>query len=320
MLKRLAILGLLLALLPALAPIPGQAVKAAAQGSDKNQDQSQSKQGATTQTPPLTIKNPPQSADPNGEQVAAEDKEQSVKLTWLPPITITDKQKTRWEYFFDWGPWVSNALLAVVGILQVVLLYFTWKTIARQAKMQQASMMQWIDLKPNGIQTIVRSKSGESVERVEISLRWKIVNNTPLPFKVQTVEVSVCRQHDWEIFEFEPNEVVPPLTSEGKQNFYGFHAPLELDSSETELFLTEGITLSIAIDVVYVEASGRQKERSLGDFYKCTLQGMEINESIGQGPKNKRIEKPEGPGTIRVEPVEILRSVKVSDPPQDAPE
>jgi hypothetical protein len=135
MLKRLAIIAVLLA---AVAPMPGQAVEPTAQGGNNNQNQSQSKQGNPAQALTLVNKSEqPQATEDHSGQIAAEDKEHSVKLTSLPPVTIADKEKGFWDHVLDWGPWVANVLLAVVGILQVWLLLRTWKTIDRQANIME---------------------------------------------------------------------------------------------------------------------------------------------------------------------------------------
>jgi hypothetical protein len=134
MLKWLAMLAVFLAVAQASVPVPRQAVEAAAQGSGKSENQSQSKQGAATQTLPFVASNKsPITADQHGGQVAAEDEEHSVKLTSLPPITVTSQEKTIWDHVLDWGPWVFDFGLVAVGILQVVLLKWTWKAIERQA-------------------------------------------------------------------------------------------------------------------------------------------------------------------------------------------
>ena len=130
MMKCLAILTVLLA---ATSPMPGQTVKPSAQGGDKSENRSQNNQGGPAQALPLVSKQiHTVPADPNGASVAGDDKEHSVKLTSLPPVMLADKGKTFWDHVLDWGPWVFNLFLVLVGVLQVVLLKRTWKTIERQ--------------------------------------------------------------------------------------------------------------------------------------------------------------------------------------------
>jgi hypothetical protein len=317
--KRLAILGLLMGLMPALTPVPGQTVKPSAQSGDNDKNHSQSKQSAAAQSLAFINKpeQPPASNTHSGN-VASEDKEQSVKLSWLPPVTITDKQKTFWDYFFDWGPWVADALLAIVGILQVILLFRTWKTIERQADMQQASMMQWVDIQP--IETIVKPGSASgSPEIFTLTLRWKIVNNTPLPFTIRRVETHLCKDVKyWEIFVVDDDEIVPPAR-DGNRNFYPFFLEVDLNESETKEFLEKGILVTIQIEVSYVDATGRSKKRFLGDHYLCDKNTLaEGGFWPGKVPE-KRIEKDDSPSTIRAEKIEVVEWVEVPNLPQDAP-
>jgi hypothetical protein len=125
MLKRLAILVLLLAIVQALDPAPGWASTRAGNGSGNDKNGSQGNQNTASPTPPLVnpkIQAVP--ADPHGSDVAAEttNTEHSVRVTSIPPITITDIHKPWWEYFLDWGQWVFAGVLAYVGCQQVRLL------------------------------------------------------------------------------------------------------------------------------------------------------------------------------------------------------
>ena len=131
MLKRLAIIAVFLA---TLAPMPGQAIKPAAQGGDKSQSHSQGNKSAPAPMSALVSKPiDPAPAQPDRAPIAGEDKEHTVKLTSLPPVTLTDKPKSFWDHVLDWGPWIFNCGLVIVGVLQVVLLKWTWGTISRQA-------------------------------------------------------------------------------------------------------------------------------------------------------------------------------------------
>jgi hypothetical protein len=131
MLKCLVVLGLFAL---AMSPMPGQTVKPSTQGGNKGEDQGQSKQGAPAPASSLTNKpEQPSTTKPNGDPITSEDKEHPVKLTGLPPITVTSQEKTVWDHILDWGPWVFNFGLVAVGILQIVLLKWTWQAIERQA-------------------------------------------------------------------------------------------------------------------------------------------------------------------------------------------
>jgi hypothetical protein len=80
--------------------------------------------------------------------IKADDSEHRVKLTGLPPITLTYKPKTAREYLFDWGPWVFSLLLVIIGAVGLCAAYKTLKAIESQANHMVASERAWITIRP----------------------------------------------------------------------------------------------------------------------------------------------------------------------------
>jgi hypothetical protein len=124
--------------LGAMLSTPRQAAQVPAQSSDNTNHQSQGNQ-STRDRSPVLVNTKKQAAKPSGglEEPADDEKEHSVKLTSLPPVTLNEKPKTFRDQVLDWGPWISNFLLVGVGGLQVWLLLRTWQTIERQANIMQ---------------------------------------------------------------------------------------------------------------------------------------------------------------------------------------
>jgi hypothetical protein len=123
MLKPLAIPAFLLAVLYTVNPAPGRATANAGNGGGNDKNSSHGNQNAASPTLPLV--NPqiqPVAADPHGNGVASENTNRSVTLTGLPPVTLIDRKKTFWDYFYEWGQWVFAGVLAIVGYQQVRLL------------------------------------------------------------------------------------------------------------------------------------------------------------------------------------------------------
>jgi hypothetical protein len=217
-------------------PLPGQAAASPQNSSGNVQDQSRNKQKAAAPSfPAYELHTAPNS---NGGKVAPKDTEYNVKLTGTPVVAIADKAKTVWDYVFDWGPWLFNAFLVWVGVAAVFVAHRTRVSIDRQADLmdrqalmkQQADLMvvqtsilkanttQWIDLLPNGIDVTTDSKLTPP-DVITINLRWRIVNNTSLPFTVRLVRASICRDLDWDVFEFIPDDIVSPHREIGRGNF-----------------------------------------------------------------------------------------------------
>ncbi|MGA2992772.1 MAG: hypothetical protein ABSD88_20070, partial [Candidatus Korobacteraceae bacterium] len=102
--------------------------------------------GATEALALIDIPKQTPSANTRHEDPATDNKEHAVKLTGLPPVTLnpvtlTDKQKTFWDYVFDWGPWVFTFVLAIVGALQAFLLLRTWQAIKQQANIANRTLI-----------------------------------------------------------------------------------------------------------------------------------------------------------------------------------
>ena len=193
-----------------------------------------------------------------------------------------------------WG----TGLLVVVGFLQVWLLSLTWKTIRRQTDIQEANITQWVDIQPDGIM-IETTSATSPPERISISLRWRLINNTSLPLTLEKIGISVARTVNWEEYEMVEESVVSPAGgAKGSRNFYPFFVKLDLTKKQTKDFLDKGLSISVGIMISYVEASGKRKDQYFGDIYDCRGQNMEIVEPLGKSPTHVYTEKG-GKSTIR---------------------
>src|ERR1700733_1358065 len=139
MLNHLAISAVFLAVSQVSAPMPGESAQAPAKST--NQTTGKRQGNKRTSAPSLAAPVALKSATPadNGQPIATEDKPQSVKLTEVPAITITDKAQSWKDQISDWGPWIFSFLLVLVGVFQAWL-------IKRQADLMQAQFDQWIVL------------------------------------------------------------------------------------------------------------------------------------------------------------------------------
>ena len=130
--KLLAVLAIVVA--QVVPPMPGQQTGTSRNGSDKSAQQRQGDKSATNPPAMVPALKPVESGG-NSRGIAREDKEQSVNLTNVPPITIVEKEKTWKDRLFDWGPWVFNFLLVIVGAIGVWLARRTLGEIERQANL-----------------------------------------------------------------------------------------------------------------------------------------------------------------------------------------
>ena len=208
MLKSLAILALVFSSLQASVPVPRKAVKPAAQGGDQADDKGSSDHESADKTQPLVVKKErPGAADTNGKQVTPEDKEHSVKLTSLPPVTITDKQKTFWDHVLDWGPWGFNFLLAIASGLQVWLLLRTWREIHRQADTMVAQAEK--NVKKTAADAITTADTLAAIQRQAKSMEDQVAL-----VKVQS-DLQLAGMRQW--VDIEPIKVGYPKVADAMQ-------------------------------------------------------------------------------------------------------
>jgi hypothetical protein len=313
MLKRLAMLCLFLV---AMSPMPGWASTTARDGSDKGQDQGQGDK--STPAPASPHINKPIQPSPEKEHsgpVATEDAEYRVNLTNVPPVTIADKHKRWWEYMLEWGPWIFNFGLVVVGGFQVWLLRWTWKTIERQTDIQEAGMTQWVNVVPERIAVETKSTTFPP-EKVTLHLYWRIVNDTSHPLTLQKIETKVARgEKQWDCFRTEPDEVIPPKAEQG-QNFYVFYVEVSLDEGETREFLDKGKLFTIVGKAFYRQVSGKPAEQFFGDYYWCTPKEFKLSNPIGYGPDQQWVEEDEQPSRIRAEKLTFIEEVPDEPTPE----
>jgi len=126
MLKRLAILGLLLTVIQAPAPIPGKASDNATGGSHEVQKQDTKSQPDSQPAVSVIPQNGTGPAKPNAEQPSAEDTSNSVTIRKLPTVSVG-------KDWADWSYWGFGGILVVVGSLQVWFLFRTLGAIQVQA-------------------------------------------------------------------------------------------------------------------------------------------------------------------------------------------
>ena len=126
MLKRLAIIAVLLASLGDAPPIPGQiANNPAGSGGDVQKQQGNGESNGKSALAPLP-QNGAQPSSDDAEKPNAENTGNPVAISKLPTVSIG-------KDWADWSYWGFGGILVVVGSLQVWFLYGTLKGIQTQA-------------------------------------------------------------------------------------------------------------------------------------------------------------------------------------------
>jgi hypothetical protein len=241
MLKRLVILAVLTA---AMSPMPGWATQSAAHGGDHSQAKPTGKNGNSPSAATVAIKDQPASGSQGTSEVTPEEKERAVKLTGLPPVTITDKPKTIWDRIFDWGPWIFNFGLLLVGAGQVWLLWKTWKKIGKQAELMETQTGHIAgQLAQMAKQTETMGKSVDVAQKSADAAiaQIKVMRDQASTMKRQTgiLEASVAvAQRSAEAFVNSERARLAVIFTEPKPSVFQFHAKNSGRSPAMILFFT----------------------------------------------------------------------------------
>lgn len=182
-----------------------------------------------------------------------------------------------------------NLVIALAVIAQVLIYRKQWESMRDALRRQETDLRQWIEIQPFGIGTSTSSKS-EVPTTVTICLRWKVLNNTRLPFTVEKIDIKICRDKDWEVYEMVESETISPA-GHNARNFYPFFVSQKLTKNQTKEFFGDGIGLSVAIRITWVDAIGERQERTFGDLYECGVDYIRVIDALGKTPTLIRIEE-----------------------------
>jgi hypothetical protein len=213
----------------------------------------------------------PVSASTHRAQIAPENKEQSVNLTRLPPITLVKEEKTWRDHLFDWGPWVFGGLLVVVGIFQIALIRRqafimlqqarlsedTLAAIQRQADLQQSAMQQWVNIN--------EWESEISENKKTLDIRFKVVNPTRFPLWISESKM---------VFGF-PGITATPIIDPGERLMPDIPKPVQITisitSDEAQKFTVGGgMILSVRVEIFHTDmGSNEETPTRLSGYLKC---------------------------------------------------
>jgi hypothetical protein len=123
-------LAVLLAVMQASPPVPGQTADSSddASRSVQRQTQTDAKKELPAKSSPSVNSEQPPSHDARGNGQGTENAEPSMSISKLPSVTIASPKRD-WA---DWGVWVFTLLLAATSVLQIWLLSRTLRYVRRQ--------------------------------------------------------------------------------------------------------------------------------------------------------------------------------------------
>src|SRR5579859_6429619 len=133
------LLTALLAVLQASPQVPRQTINGPARTGSTVQHEAKADNEPPTRPQPTTNAQTASNHDAASKEQGTNNIEHSISVSKPPTATVSSPKR-------DWGYWAFNLLLVVVGVLQVILLRVTWKTIQRQVQLQEFNQQQWMDI------------------------------------------------------------------------------------------------------------------------------------------------------------------------------
>jgi hypothetical protein len=292
-----AMLSMLLALMQALPPVPRQAATSSAGTSGHIQSQTNANKTPPAQSPPSVNANAAPSHDVNRSEQGTDNSQHSISVSKLPTVTVSSPKRD-WA---DWGYWAFNLLLVVVGIFQVILLVFTWKTIQRQVQLQEFNQQQWMDI---GDWEVEEDK--ESSDPLIIDLSFNLFNTTPIPITLRRVETTIGRfpikplrrrgikgiKGIEETFVVTENLLLPPPGSKHRSS-YSCLVPIVVPNAALASYRTDGLWLSIRVQVFFLAADGKEKPQWFHQLAVCRPNKIELWMPKGAIPEKKEKDETE---------------------------
>lgn len=124
---------------------------------------------------PIPINGPVKSdtSNPHSGQAGTDNKEQKISVVSIPTVSVAQPTKSFGDHILEWGPWLFNLLLVLVGTFQVWLLYRTWEKVrdqeARMAETvgQMKIQAEWMEaqVRQMGTQTVILNDSVTASEK-----------------------------------------------------------------------------------------------------------------------------------------------------------
>ena len=187
--------------------------------------------------------------------------------------------KEFWDRVLVWGPWVFNFGLVAVGILQVVLLKRTWKTIERQANIQAAGMKQWVAV--DVISSSCTNIGSKELDRIrneadKVNIWFSASNETSYSLKIKEVFVKTSvNGSDGPAYKGKEEVILSPSKGRegaiGKKHTYEYQfvVVLNLDQAGVEEYIANKLHVSVSGYVLFQPAIGEIEKQTFGYVVSC---------------------------------------------------
>jgi hypothetical protein len=173
------------------------------------------------------------------------------------------------KVIFDWGPWLFNLGLVIVGALQVWLLGVTWRTIRIQAQLQRFQLRQWVDVWGWKLRSAAtRGDDGGLKEFMSLQYIFFLLNRTEQPVHLKRVFAEVTIGTGKEQFEIDEPSLIPPYQGEAG-SAYMCLLPVNLRRREIQLYEDSQLVVQVNGRVFFQDSEGVQEPQEFRRLIKC---------------------------------------------------
>ncbi len=186
---------------------------------------------------------------------------------------------------FDWGPWIFNLGLVIVGALQVWLLKVTWKTIRLQVNLQNFGLRQWADIGSWKLhEAEPRSESGDLKDFLSLQYTFFLYNRTSAPISLKRVMAQVTSGGRCETFEIDEETFIPPFEPSMGNAFMCF-LPINLYGKEVGLYEQSKFLFEIKGQLFFEDGKGTTYPQPFRRTVKCGPKLEEVYVYVGRNFK-----------------------------------
>ena len=193
--------------------------------------------------------------------------------------------KSLWQVIFNWGPWVFNLGLVIVGSLQVWLLKVTWKAIKLQADLQNFGLRQWADIGAWKLhEDNPRTESGDLKDSISLQYVFFLFNRTSAPLSLKRVEAQVTHGARCEAFEIDEETFIPPFEP-SKENAFMCFLPINIYGKEVELYEQSKFLFQIKGQLFFEDGKGTAYPQPFRRTVNCEPKTEEVYVYVGRNFK-----------------------------------
>jgi hypothetical protein len=197
-------------------------------------------------------------------------------------MLLNDVSKTLGQQILEWGPWIFNLGLVIVGALQVFLLKVTWKAMQIQTKIQEFGNRPWLEL---GIWTLSRenprTETGQLKKSLTLQYRFLVVNRTKKPIHLENIVVRIrTGKRKYQSYQFEGPKLITPFSPIDDSTILCL-LPIRLGELDVVHYSESRFLFSLTGDIQFLSPTGEIVHQQFRRAASCGPTSEEVYVYLG---------------------------------------